>query len=154
MRFVVFRFSIFPKIWKRTIKHYFSCFVSVWKYEIQNKYLLNLGNVLNFHYYYLCYKRKSVHYFDFRFFYLLRERNGTLCIRLHMGWCIKSRTCLSVYLSPNVRISNKHCQNMSYKAENWHALSHEQYFLKFRFQISYDVPLIYIKKWQWIIYTF
>ena len=35
-----------------------------------------------------------------------------------------------IYLSPIVSFSKYFCQNMPFKADNWHALSHEQCFWK------------------------
>ena len=51
----------------------------------------------------------------------------------HIVWCIKSRTRLFINLSSIVRFSKYLRQGVPYKAENWHALSHEQYFSKHRF---------------------
>ena len=45
-------------------------------------------------------------------------------------WCIKNRTHLFINLSSIVWFSKWLCQGVPYKAENWHALSREQYFLK------------------------
>ena len=33
----------------------------------------------------------------------------------------------------SVFLNKQLCQGVSYKAENWHASSHEQYFSKYRF---------------------
>ena len=51
----------------------------------------------------------------------------------HIFWCIKSRTCLFVYLSSIVRFSKKLRNGVLYKAENWHTWWYEQYFSKHRF---------------------
>ena len=47
--------------------------------------------------------------------------------------CITSRTRLFINLSSIARFSKQLRQGVLYKAENWHALSHEQYFSKHRF---------------------
>ena len=44
---------------------------------------------------------------------------------------------LFIYVSQIVSFSKCLCQNMLYKAENWHALSNEH-----SFQISVNVPLL------------
>ena len=48
-------------------------------------------------------------------------------------WCIKSRTHLFTNLSLISRSSKQLHQGVLYKAETWHALSQEQYFLKYHF---------------------
>ena len=48
-------------------------------------------------------------------------------------WCIKSRTRLFINLSSIVKFSKQLRQGVPYKAQNWHAWSHEQYFSKHRF---------------------
>ena len=48
----------------------------------------------------------------------------------HIVWCIKSRTRLFINLSSIVKFSKQLRQGVPYKAENWHAWSHEQYFLE------------------------
>ena len=51
----------------------------------------------------------------------------------HIIWCIKSQTCLFTNLSSISRFSKQLHQGVLYKAENWHALSHQQYFSKHHF---------------------
>ena len=48
-------------------------------------------------------------------------------------WCMQSRTRLFVNLLSIVRLSKQLHQGVPYKAENWHAWSHEQYFSKYHF---------------------
>ena len=51
----------------------------------------------------------------------------------HTVRSIKIRTRLFINLPSIVRFSKYLCQDVLYKAENWHAWSHEQYFSKHRF---------------------
>ena len=51
----------------------------------------------------------------------------------HLVWCIKSWTRLFINSSSIAKFSKQLRQGVPYKAENWHAWSHGQYFSKHRF---------------------
>ena len=51
----------------------------------------------------------------------------------HIVWCIKILFRLFIYLSSFVEFSKLFRQDMPCKAENWHAVSHDQYFSTYHY---------------------